>query len=537
MQQERITGFSIADYKTVVSSVLIDNEDGNNDGTITWTKAKSPYYVTGNILVDENTTLIIEPGVNVQFSGAYYIQVEGTLKINGTENEKVYLYGVGAGENKWTGINGVKENGNEIHFAVLADMAQGVKGYIRVVDSTLTAGSGGYALGTNGKAFSGTIENSSITGKLYTSYATLLKNHIESTYDAYSNDSNNRLENSFLSGNEFGGLGFYLYASPGENNLFESTKVYLRYSGMVNGSFRNSTLSMVDGGLYSRCVFEGCSFGSFCPTVVKSSNIIDCGAITVTSNRTAYEKLDLTGNYWGVSNTAELNAHGVNYNHTFLVDYYDDFNVTVLDVSGYSTSAYSGIGYLGDDYYHETDESTIVYAIGDTGPAGGIVFYDKGYYSDGWRYLEVAPADLTIGNITSFIFGYYRATDNSDCQWTGTVTFIGSGRINTQMLVEAMGNETYSSISGAGKNGNYAAKLCYDYVLNGYDDWFLPSRDELNLIYNNLYKAGLGGFVSLYYWSSSEDNVYYAKCKTFYDGYQGAEYRYMYGRVRPVRAF
>ena len=36
------------------------------------------------------------------------------------------------------------------------------------------------------------------------------------------------------------------------------------------------------------------------------------------------------------------------------------------------------------------------YSIGDIGPAGGYIFYDKGYYSDGWRYLEAAPADLRV---------------------------------------------------------------------------------------------------------------------------------------------
>jgi len=33
-----------------------------------------------------------------------------------------------------------------------------------------------------------------------------------------------------------------------------------------------------------------------------------------------------------------------------------------------------------------------IYQIGDTGPAGGIVFYDRGFISDGWRYLEATPA-------------------------------------------------------------------------------------------------------------------------------------------------
>ena len=36
------------------------------------------------------------------------------------------------------------------------------------------------------------------------------------------------------------------------------------------------------------------------------------------------------------------------------------------------------------------------YKVGDEGPAGGIIFYDKGEYSDGWRYLEAAPADVWL---------------------------------------------------------------------------------------------------------------------------------------------
>lgn len=36
------------------------------------------------------------------------------------------------------------------------------------------------------------------------------------------------------------------------------------------------------------------------------------------------------------------------------------------------------------------------YWVGKTGPAGGYIFYDKGEYSDGWRYLEAAPADLRV---------------------------------------------------------------------------------------------------------------------------------------------
>ena len=41
---------------------------------------------------------------------------------------------------------------------------------------------------------------------------------------------------------------------------------------------------------------------------------------------------------------------------------------------------------------NESDKANKDYKIGDVGPAGGYIFFDKGYYSDGWRYLEAAPS-------------------------------------------------------------------------------------------------------------------------------------------------
>lgn len=78
-------------------------------------------------------------------------------------------------------------------------------------------------------------------------------------------------------------------------------------------------------------------------------------------------------------------------------------------------------------------------------------------------------------------------------------TEIGFGKDNTNAII-ATCNET-----------NYAAKLCSNLILNGKNDWYLPSKDELNLMFINLHLNGFGNFESGrekccigWYWSSSE---------------------------------
>ena len=158
-------------------------------------------------------------------------------------------------------------------------------------------------------------------------------------------------------------------------------------------------------------------------------------------------------------------------------------------------------------------EENGTYALRDIGPAGGYIFYDKGSYSDGWRYLEAAP-----------VF-----TESTAKQWGnfgnwigGTETGIGTGQSNTTTILTWL---------------DRAAQLCDVLVYGGYSDWFLPSKDELNEMYENLKVYFVGGFADDYYWSSSEVNAYFAWLQYFNTGYQIGDYKSSNRRVRAVRAF
>ena len=156
------------------------------------------------------------------------------------------------------------------------------------------------------------------------------------------------------------------------------------------------------------------------------------------------------------------------------------------------------------------------YKIGDSGPAGGVVFYDKGKVSDGWRYLEAAP----VRTEAEAVWGTSKDV-------AGTATRIGSGSRNTRLIVAALGaNES-------------AARLCANLNVNEYKDWFLPSIDELDLMYKNLKQKGLGGFKDGFYWSSSQDasNYNHALTRLFSDGKQYIGYKDYGNNVRAVRAF
>ena len=150
------------------------------------------------------------------------------------------------------------------------------------------------------------------------------------------------------------------------------------------------------------------------------------------------------------------------------------------------------------------------YAIGETA-YGGIIFYRD----------------------TTCLYGLVCATSDqgTEVEWGCPVTIGGT---STALYTGA--SNTNAIVAGCPTVG-IAAEICNDLVLNTYSDWYLPSLDELKLMYLNLETQGLGDFIRDYYWSSSEYNASDAWFLSFYYGEQSEEAKYGKNYVRAVRSF
>lgn len=159
-------------------------------------------------------------------------------------------------------------------------------------------------------------------------------------------------------------------------------------------------------------------------------------------------------------------------------------------------------------------KETQKYEIGDDGPAGGNIFYiNPNFKKDKWMYLESAPKKSEWKN--------KKWSDSKTIIGT-TDSSIGAGFLNTLRIC------TYTN------KKNTAVQLCRSLTYNGYKDWFLPSNDELNLLYINLKTNGKGGFSDEIYWASTEDQAF-ARVINFSDGRQGSSPKDSTFTVRAIR--
>ena len=80
---------------------------------------------------------------------------------------------------------------------------------------------------------------------------------------------------------------------------------------------------------------------------------------------------------------------------------------------------------------------------------------------------------------------------------------------------------------------NSAVNLCSG-LINGYSDWFLPAKDQLNCLYTN--QTIISNFMNAVYWSSTELDENNAWYQFFDNGNSLSGFKTFYYSVRCVRA-
>jgi hypothetical protein len=171
-----------------------------------------------------------------------------------------------------------------------------------------------------------------------------------------------------------------------------------------------------------------------------------------------------------------------------------------------------------------TTLAPVLYNVGDTGPGGGIVFYDAGSVQSWGRFLEAACA------------GWQNNCDGTTVDPRATWGCYGTPLSGADGTAIGTGEQNTAEIMAGCPDAGIAAEVADAYSNAGQTDWFLPSKDELNQMY--IQQTAIGNFSSDFYWSSSEDGDYDAWSQDFGDDRK-------YGRskgdsavyVRPVRAF
>lgn len=217
-------------------------------------------------------------------------------------------------------------------------------------------------------------------------------------------------------------------------------------------------------------------------SAISGGKVLSNGGAKITSRGICYNK---TGSPT-ISSNIIPNSSGLD---SFTSDLAGLDPSTTYYVRAYATNS------QGTAYGNQISFKTISpFKLGQSYGGGSIVYID----STGLHGLIISPSKVHLGGV---------AWSKGDLSKVGTTkSSIGSGLDNTNTIISHVGN-----------TGIYPAKICADLVLNGYSDWYLPSKDELELLHINSSSIDLASYGSiLLFWSSSEGEISHNFAYQFY---------------------
>jgi hypothetical protein len=155
--------------------------------------------------------------------------------------------------------------------------------------------------------------------------------------------------------------------------------------------------------------------------------------------------------------------------------------------------------------------------------------YAKKYVIRLWTMFLLAGLSMvSVSSLSS------AATLKIGDSYNGGIVFYVDGT-GQHGLIAAKADMTGSSGKAEGFFNWYGAKIAANTFVDGYCDWFLPNKQQLNLIYSN--RSSIGGIVNTYYWSSSESDDNKAWAQDFSNGQQLDGKKTNTSHVRAIRSF
>lgn len=361
-------------------SITITNLVTSLSGVLTGDKLHlteecSPYIVEADCLVSEGDTLVIEPGTEVRFAArpnengeglrSFSISVSGSIYARGTKDKKI-LFTANDGHKEITYTNNewydyYDDDGNyqwgEREVEITEDKTVYWNGIAINGGSVTTENTYNYVSGNIMEYCEFEYANTPLTIK---SDAYINKCNFHDCIGSVRDDSSDSyhrvvfINNSFENGIELSNICTFVNNTVSSNFMTTGMSSYKGISLISTNTFMNMgiTFGWNSNAKIQNNVFDNCSIYyesslDYDTPVFNNNSFIDCQSpiISTRQNYVSGKYYSLSHNYWGSSQTEELNSKGNEANISFISDYYDNFNYARIDYSNWATDPFDNCGY------------------------------------------------------------------------------------------------------------------------------------------------------------------------------------------------